>query len=176
MPTSKKRKISSAHKAAPTKRNPMAVHETEDQLATRARTQFVHLAETEGHIFPAIKGYEPYGPPVECWTNAWNYAIATGLGYAEGIALMPNGWHAHAWCVTDDGAVIEPTHGYDNATEYRGWQLNTAGVTAVRALLPDNEPRTSFLEAGLASGVAPWNEVHDRFCFIPGTADSTDSD
>lgn len=169
MPTSKKRKKRTSHKAPPVRRNPMATRETEDELAARVRAQFVHLAETEGHVFPAFKGYEPYGPPVECWTNAWNYAQATGLGYAEGITKMPNGWHAHAWCVTDDGAVIEPTLGYDQATEYRGWALNVEGITAVHALLGDG-PRTSFLEAGLGSGVATWEEIRERFTFVPGTA------
>lgn len=168
MATSKKRKKPSGRKATPTKRNPMATRETETQLAGRVRAQFVGLAETEGHVFPAVKGYEPYGPPVECWTNAWNYALATGLGYAEGIALMPNGWHAHAWCVTDDGAVIEPTLGYDHATEYRGWVLNVEGIAAVHALMDDG-PRTSFLEAGLGSGVADWDAIRERFTSIPGT-------
>jgi hypothetical protein len=170
MPTSKKRTKNTPTK--PTGRrtipSPLTPRETEDQLASRAREQFLRLAQTEGHLFPAIKGYEPYGPPIECWTNAWVYSQATGLGYAEGIALMPNGWHAHAWCVTEDGAVIEPTLGYDHATEYRGWQLNTEGITAVHALL-DDTPRTSFLEAGIASQVAPWEEIRDRFCAIPGT-------
>lgn len=174
MPTSKKRTRKARKKGPSTGAarreipSPMVARETEDQLADRARTQFVALAENEGHLFPAVKGYEPYGPPVECWTNAWNYAQATGLGYAEGIALMPNGWHAHAWCVTEDGAVIEPTQGYEAASEYRGWQLNVEGVAAVHALLDDG-PRTSFLEAGIGSGVAPWDEIRDRFCAIPGT-------
>lgn len=168
MPVSKKRKKQTNTKAAPAQRHPTRRRETEDQLAGRVRAQFIHLAETEGHTFPAIKGYEPYGPPIECWTNAWVYSQATGLGYAEGIAKMPNGWHAHAWCVTEDGAVIEPTLGYDHATEYRGWALNIEGIAAVRALL-DSEPRTSFLESGLGSGGATWEEIRDRFCSIPGT-------
>lgn len=171
MPQSKKRKKAPARPRStkPVKRNPMQARETDDQLAARVRDEFVALAESEGHLFPAIKGYEPYGPPVECWTNAWVYSRATGLGYAEGIAKMPDGWHAHAWCVTDDGAVIEPTYGYDHATEYRGWVLNTDGIAAVHALLDDG-PRSSFLESGIGSGVATWQEIHDRFCSIPGTA------
>lgn len=176
MPTSKKRRPAKKSSPAATgrRRNPVEPRplreDEEEAIAARTRARFVSLAETEGHVFPAIKGYEPYGPPVECWTNAWVYAVATGLGYAEGIALMPNGWHAHAWCVTDDGAVIEPTLGYDHATEYRGWQLNVEGITAVRALTDPTEPRTSFLEAGIASGVAAWDQIRDRFCMIPGTA------
>lgn len=162
MPKSKKRKKVVQRNAARTRRvNTLDIDAVRDK--------FVNLAINEGHVFPAIKGYEPFGPPVECWTNAWIYSEATGLGYAEGVALMPNGWHAHAWCVTTDGAVIEPTLGYDHATEYRGWCLNLEGVHAVRALL-DEGPRTSFLESGLGSGVATWEQIRDRFTYIPGTA------
>lgn len=175
MPTSKKRKkqpgpapVRARGPQGPTHPHPSPAAKDFGGHPAAARASFVALAETEGHLFPAIKGYEPFGPPVECWTNAWAYAQATGLGYAEGVARMPDGWHAHAWCVTTDGAVIEPTLGYDRATEYRGWQLNIDGIAAVRALI-DEAPRTSFLEAGLASGVADWEQIRDRFCSIPGT-------
>jgi hypothetical protein len=162
VPVSKKRKKATARRDTQPRRNPMQPRETEDQIAERTRAEFVDLTLTGGHLFPALVTYTPLGPPVECWTNAWNHAQARGLGYAEGIALMPNGWHAHAWCVTADGTVVEPTIGYDHATEYRGWILNTEGRVAVAALLSD-EPRTSFLEAGLASGVATWEQIKARF-------------
>lgn len=163
MPTSKKRKKPNrAHRIAAPAPNPMRRRETEDQLAKRVRAEFITLTQTDGHLFPQEVAYRPTGPPVECWTNAWKYAQTHGLGYAEGIALMPNGWHAHAWCVTSDGTVVEPTIGYDHASEYRGWILNAEGRHAVAALM-DGDPRTSFLESGLGSGVVTWGQIRERF-------------
>lgn len=140
----------------------MQPRETEEQLASRVRAEFIDIAETQGHLFPPKATYQPVGPPVECWTNAWAYAEAHGLDYAEGIALMPNGWHAHAWCVTTEGAVVEPTQGYDHATEYRGWVLNPEGRHAIN-VLHDGDPRTSFLESGLGSGIVTWEQIRERF-------------
>lgn len=133
------------------------------------RTEFVQRATTAGHPFPAIKGYEPTGIVGECWTNAWTYSQATGLGYAEGVALMPDGWHAHAWCVTDDGAVIECTAGYDKGTEYRGWCLDPTKVAILNAVTNTDDPACSILEAGIGSGVAPWEQIIAEFTYIPGT-------
>lgn len=165
MPASKKRKKPTRRPRAANpavKRSPMQRRETEEQLAARVRAQFLDLAHTEGHLFPPVADYQPVGPPVECWTNAWLHAEARGLGYAEGIALMPNGWHAHAWCVTAEGTVVEPTLGYDHATEYRGFVLNAEGRHAIN-VLHDGDPRTSFLESGLGSGAATWEQIRERF-------------
>lgn len=170
MPASKKRKKGSpkgnpATRAIP-RPSPLRRRETEDELAARVRAQFIAITLADGHLFPSEATYTPVGPPVECWTNAWRHADTHRLGYAEGVALMPNGWHAHAWCVAEDGTVIEPTLGYDHATEYRGWILNLEGRHAITVML-DEEPRSSFLESGLGSGVATWEQIRDRFVAVP---------
>lgn len=172
MPLSKKRKKPartsnptgrrSPDKSSTLKPSPMRRRETDEQLAERGRAEFVAIAETEGHLFPSPAAHTSFGLPVECWTNAWRYAETHGLDYAEGIALMPDGWHAHAWCVTADGTVLDPTINYEHATEYRGWTFNPEGRHAINALY-DGTPRTSFLENGLASGVATWQQIRDRF-------------
>ena len=134
-----------------------------------ALLRFTTAAVNQGHVFPGIKGYEPYESGRGTWAHAWDYAVSTGLGYAEGVAYRNNRWQAHAWCVTDDGAVIETCAGYDDATEYRGWQLDTNAVAAV--LLATGQPLDgSFLAAALANGKDQWREVVTRFTFIPGTA------
>lgn len=150
--------------------NPMkalATQRTEEQIAEQARVEFVARAEAEGHLFAPGQDYVAFGPPVECWSNAWAYSRAHGLRYAEGVAAMPDGWHAHAWCVDRQGRVVEPTINYQHAREYRGWVLNGEGERAVAALL-DEGPRASFLEAGIASGVAEWEAIVARFCGDPG--------
>ena len=136
-------------------------------MAESARSEFIARAEQWGYRFDSDQvSYVGTGPPGECWSNAWAYAQAHGLGYAEGVAAMPDGWHAHAWCVDAGGRVVEPTKNYDHATEYRGWVLNPEGEAAVEALL-DGTPSTSFLEAGIGSGVAAWEEIVERFCTSP---------
>jgi hypothetical protein len=48
----------------------------------------------------------------QCTVNAAEAADDNGLRYAEGYAQTPDQpgeWIAHAWCVDDDGFVIDPT-------------------------------------------------------------------
>lgn len=136
--------------------------------APPAPPDLLALAVSHGHVFPAVKGYEPYGAADACWITAWNYAAATGLHYAEGAVLTRHGWQLHGWCATDDGAVIEPTHGFDAVVEYRGWVLDPTAITTVLAQVADR-PNQAFLQAALDSGATTWTWLHDRFCHIPGT-------
>lgn len=51
------------------------------------------------------------GQPRECFKNAYRLADSLSIAYVEGFALtaglsIP---FAHAWCVDDDGALLEPT-------------------------------------------------------------------
>ena len=142
------------------------------KVSPLALMRFVNTSVNTGHVFPGVKGYEPYEPNDAMhtpWAHAWGYAVATGLGYAEGVTYRNNTWHAHAWCVTDDGAVIETRDGFDDATEYRGWQLDTNAVAAV--LLSSGQPLTdSFLAAALDTDKTLWKQVIERFTFVPGTA------
>lgn len=130
--------------------------------------RFTTTAVNKGHVFPGIKGYEPYESTRIVWAHAWDYAVTTGLGYAEGVVYRDGRWQAHAWCVTDDGAVIETRDGFDDASEYRGWELDTNAVAAV--LLASGDGLTGpFLAAAKASGAVDWAHVVERFTFIPGT-------
>lgn len=134
-----------------------------------ALMRFVMAAVNKGHVFPAIADAEPYLSDLNPWAHAWDYAVATGLGYAEGVVHRNNQWQAHAWCVTEEGAVVETRDGFEDATEYRGWQIDTNAVAAV--LLSSGQPLTdSFLCAALAVDKTLWQQVLARFTFIPGTA------
>lgn len=55
------------------------------------------------------------------------------LTYAEGVAEPSvGGWFAHAWCVTADGVVVEPTWS-ETGLRYFGVSLDDR--TAARAVL-----------------------------------------
>lgn len=131
--------------------------------------RFATVAVNKGHVFPGVKGYEPYESTHLVWAHAWDYAVTTGLGYAEGVVYREGRWQAHAWCVTEDGAVIETRDGFGDATEYRGWQIDTNAVAAV--LLSTGEGLSGpFLAAATNVEDVNWSQVIDRFAFIPGTA------
>lgn len=137
--------------------------------ATMMLLRFTTTAVNKGHVFPAVKGYEPYESAANPFAHAWDYAVATGLGYAEGVVHRKGRWQAHAWCVTDDGAVIETRNGFDDADEYRGWQIDTNAAAAV--LVATGEGLTGpFLAAAQAADGIDWTQVTARFTFIPGTA------
>jgi hypothetical protein len=131
--------------------------------------RFIALALDQGHDFPSIKGNEPFGPADQCWSNAWTYAEATGLAYAEGIAQTPFGWKAHAWCATDDGGVIEPTHRNENNLTYRGWVLCQDTIASVRSL-SGATPSASFLIASLDTNAVAWDLLRTEITSIPGTS------
>jgi hypothetical protein len=65
-----------------------------------------------GQAFPWVPGRAPkIGEQNMCFKNAANMALEQGLVYVEGFALalpapIPV---AHAWCVGEDGMVIDPT-------------------------------------------------------------------
>lgn len=51
------------------------------------------------------------GADGECFENAARLAAETGLRYFEGLAVCarnPEALH-HAWCVDEDGEVVDPT-------------------------------------------------------------------
>lgn len=124
-----------------------------------ARAFVTRKATRSGHRFTRSQ-YHPVGTPVECWTNAWFYAREHRLRYAEGVVTMPNGLHLHAWCVAEDGTAIEVTRGYDVGTDYRGWILNQREIEHLTQAWTG--PRSSALESGYASGVAPWGVLLAR--------------
>lgn len=51
------------------------------------------------------------GQPRECFKNAYRLADSLTIAYVEGFALTAGLPFpvAHAWCVDDDGALLEPT-------------------------------------------------------------------
>lgn len=131
--------------------------------------RFTTTAVNKGHVFPGIKGHEPYESTHAVWAHAWDYAVTTGLGYAEGVVYRQGRWQAHAWCVTEDGAAIETRAGFEDATEYRGWQIDTNAVAAI--LLTLGRGLTgSFLATAMSIEDANWAQVIERFTFAPGTA------
>jgi len=75
-----------------------------------------------------------------CFRNAWVLQDRrTGLSYAEGLAeadFCPGTWIHHAWCVTDDGVVVDPTWRHPGLS-YFGVRLDAA--TAAKALWESND-------------------------------------
>jgi hypothetical protein len=140
-------------KSRPRKPSPRPGQAQPGLSPTRIRTWFTATAAKKGHPFER-SAYHPLGQPTYCWTNAWLYAREHDLGYAEGVVTMPNGTHAHAWAVADDGTAVEVTRGYDAASNYRGWALNLDEVEAVSH--DWGLDRSSILEAAYGSAVAPW--------------------
>jgi hypothetical protein len=69
-------------------------------------------------------------PDKECYSNALDLATLRDLTYCEGFAhnsLIPV---LHAWCVTDEGVVIDPTwqEHEDRTPEYLGLTFDTTKV------------------------------------------------
>lgn len=74
---------------------------------------------------------EVSGPIKECFTNAWHAAMDNGWLYVEGYAnsIIPV---AHAWCIDDEGVVVETT--WEQAgSEYYGVALDPRWVGKVAA-------------------------------------------
>lgn len=70
------------------------------------------------------------GTPKECFKNALLLSLETNLIYVEGfmfrfIPIM------HAWCIDDDGTVIDPTIDDPQDCEYIGIPLNPEFILSV---------------------------------------------
>lgn len=66
------------------------------------------------------------GAPRECYRNAGTLALAhPELTYVEGVAtsFIPT---AHAWCVTPDGQVVDPTWANPGQCAYLGIPFKTS--------------------------------------------------
>lgn len=55
-----------------------------------------------------------------CYYNAFRLALYQGLNYAEGVARSDGVTTLHAWAVTDDGEVIDPTWDHPELNQYFG--------------------------------------------------------
>lgn len=73
----------------------------------------------------------PPGAPRRCYDNAGNLALEQGWAYCEGFAMQPGLFPMHhAWCLTDDGQVVDPTWRQAQDNEYFGVALNEAFLVA----------------------------------------------
>jgi hypothetical protein len=91
----------------------------------------------------------------QCFHNAMDYSYRDGLSYAEGYAADISVVH-HAWCVTEDGRVVDPTwHDTNEETEYFGivfpqvlsanLYLAEKGKHLDALMLADHEQREAWL-------------------------------
>jgi hypothetical protein len=59
---------------------------------------------------PPWAGCYPQGLPGRCFINAYRLTRCySELRYVEGVAIYLWDFKAHAWCVTEDGEVIDST-------------------------------------------------------------------
>lgn len=63
-------------------------------------------------------------PQKECFKNSLELALETGLTYVEGYTfrIIPI---LHAWCIDEDGTVLDPTLRDQEQLEYFGIPFNT---------------------------------------------------
>ena len=93
-----------------------AMHATEQSEPVR------DMLALYDHFLERGRFYEPQrlpkgfrrGKPHQCYGNSFDLAVRTkGLAYCEGYVLIPLGGRAaeveHAWCVTDEGRVVDVT-------------------------------------------------------------------
>lgn len=74
------------------------------------------------------------GPPKQCFQNAFELAQADrSLRYVEGVAcgIIPVD---HAWCVTAEGIVIDPTWSIDLGSDYYGVEIPLKTLYRLRLL------------------------------------------
>lgn len=81
------------------------------------------------------------GAPQMCYSNAAHLSLDDpALTYCEGFAesaAIPGLGFAHAWCVTDDGTVVDPTWDDPEHAVYRGIAID-------RTLLLSTALRTGY--------------------------------
>lgn len=67
-------------------------------------------------------------PMGECYTNAAELCLRGGLHYCEGYATPANiNWPLpHAWCIDDDGRVVDPT--WPDGGHYFGTVFSHGGL------------------------------------------------
>lgn len=98
-------------------------------------------------------------PDKQCYRNSSETARRHGLVYAEGMAAFQRGdsvyCFAHAWCVTQDGTVIDATWDPDLCTAYLGIAFIDPAVWPADGdgLLEDHQRLLLILRDGLPDGV-----------------------
>ncbi|XVU24243.1 hypothetical protein ACQPZJ_44605 [Actinoplanes sp. CA-054009] len=121
-----------------------------------------HLLLAEGRLYAPgpLPGEVGKMPDRFCFQNAAEVARLHGLTYAEGMAAFSNGGAfgclAHAWCVTADGAVIDPTWDPGVGVAYLGIAVTDQRLwpRQNRGLLDNYELSAPFLRGGFPPGSA----------------------
>jgi hypothetical protein len=89
------------------------------------------------------------GTPKECFSNAAHLAMSTGLIYVEGFIFRIIPIH-HAWCVDEDGTVIDPTLADQHTMPYFGipfdsdFLLNVLDVSGMYGIMDNHEFRRIY--------------------------------
>ncbi|XVV10852.1 hypothetical protein ACQP2X_39340 [Actinoplanes sp. CA-131856] len=118
-----------------------------------------HLLLAHGRLFaPAVRpGAIERMRDHFCFENAAAVAREQNLIYAEGFAAFTTASGLtmplpHAWCLTTDGAVVDPT--WDNGDAYLGIAFTDTTLlpSSNRGLLDDHRNSDRFLREGLAPG------------------------
>lgn len=124
--------------------------------AREADAHFRHLAQMDGTVYAVEDRVVADAADGPAFTNAWVHANATGLTYAEGVAWRDDtGWVAHAWCLDTTATppvVVEVTDGFDTATQYKGWAMDTEDVHTMNGGPDAPAPTRSLLARGLTRG------------------------
>jgi hypothetical protein len=86
------------------------VHHTNAHAAGIATQSPVDFVLTYGTQYHTVHALAPTGQPRQCFRNAFEAAMRLDLTYVEGWAnsIIPT---EHAWCVTPDGKIYDPTWG-----------------------------------------------------------------
>jgi hypothetical protein len=154
MPTSKRRK--------PKKRLPVNA-----MSRTEAAAHFKQLAHMDGTTFDVeARTVESAAPASTPFSNAWSYAHANGLDYAEGVVWRDDtGWVSHAWCVRVRAGVtyiVEVTDGFAAATKYKGWVLEPKDAHTINGGPDAPAPTSSVVESGLRRGGGNYTDLMGR--------------
>ena len=116
---------------------------------------FAQLLLAEGAVFGdrvAVPAGQ-HGQPGQCFANARAFSDAQDLAYVEGwasTARFPLGLE-HAWCLTVDGLVMDPTWPAELGLVYVGLGVSAAYRRSVAApsLLHPHEDGLALLRHGL---------------------------
>jgi len=116
---------------------------------------FAALLLAEGTVFGA-SGHVPIaqrGPPGECMANARAWSAADGHAYAEGWAATNRYVIGveHAWCLSAEGRVLDPTWAPGTGLVYVGLAVTAAYRLGVAhpILLRPHEAGLALLRHGL---------------------------